>query len=86
LLTNDILAMDDGLDRFIADMAAQEGVPPSSLVSTDDNLYLEYETPRGNVLHWQAREALVALLRNYTDSGAIAGLETEADAARAGAN
>jgi spermidine synthase len=84
VLTNDILAMDDGLDRFIAAMAALEGVPPSSLVSTDDNLYLEYETPRGNVLHWQAREALVALLRNYTDPAAVQALES--DAAQAGTN
>ena len=45
------LELDEGgVSRFVADEAGREGRPPGSLVSTDDNLLLEYETPRGNVL------------------------------------
>ncbi|HVW28908.1 MAG TPA: fused MFS/spermidine synthase [Polyangiaceae bacterium] len=73
-LAYDILAMDEGLDRFIADSAEEAGVPEAELVSTDDNLFLEYQTPRGNVLPWEAREALVSVLRRYRDPDAIAAL------------
>jgi spermidine synthase len=83
-LTNDILAMDEGLDHFLDDSAREAGTRRADLVSTDDNLFLEYETPRGNVLPWAAREALVATLRQYRDSAAIAGLDI--DATNAGAN
>jgi len=74
-LSRDILAMDEGLDRFIADAADEVHVPPGELVSNDDNLFLEYETPRGNVLPWEAREALVTVLRGYRDPAAITALE-----------
>jgi spermidine synthase len=74
-LTNDILAIDHGLDRFLEDSAKEAEVPFSELVSTDDNLFLEYETPRGNVLPWEAREELVRLLRDYRDPAAVAALE-----------
>jgi len=84
VLTNDILAMDEGLDHFLDESAREAGTRRTELVSTDDNLFLEYETPRGNVLPWAAREALVATLRQYRDSAAIAGLDI--DAANAGAN
>jgi len=40
----------DGLDRFVEDVAAKHGFLPEELISTDDSLYLEYATPRGNVL------------------------------------
>jgi spermidine synthase len=73
-LSGDVLAMDDGLERFIADSADPEH-PASELVSNDDNLFLEYETPRGNVLPWEAREALVAVLKGYRDRAAIGALE-----------
>jgi spermidine synthase len=81
VLTRDVLAMDEGLDRFIADSAEEARVPVEELLSTDDNLFLEYETPRGNVLPWEAREALVGVLRGYRDPLAIARLETETDRA-----
>ena len=42
----------DGVDRFLAAFAAR-GVDPESLLSDDDNLLLEYSTPRGNVLGFQ---------------------------------
>jgi spermidine synthase len=71
LLTRDVLVTGDGLDRFLANMAASAHKPLKDFVSTDDNLYLEYETPRGNVLPWLAREALVEQLRTYHDPVAI---------------
>ena len=74
-LPNDILLLDESLDRFLADAATRAGKRPEDMVSTDDNLYLEYETPRGNVLPWRAREALVAQLRTYRDADAILALE-----------
>lgn len=75
VLTNDILVLDAALDRFVQDSADQAGTPLDRFVSTDDNLFLEYETPRGNVLPWTAREALVAELRSYRDERAILELE-----------
>lgn len=75
ILTNDILLLDSGLDRFIADEARKTGTPVEQFVSTDDNLFLEYATPRGNVLEWKAREALVGVLRGYRDANATAELQ-----------
>jgi spermidine synthase len=73
-LGGDVLLVDDGLDRFLEDAASAEGVSLDAMVSTDDNLFLEYETPRGNVLPWEAREALVSYLLRYRDPRAIAAL------------
>lgn len=70
-LVDDILVTTAGLDAFIAEVAAEHGKSVDQLVSTDDNLYLEYATPRGNVLPWSSREDLVALLRKHRDVGAI---------------
>ncbi len=39
----------DGLDRLIADYRNETGQTVRQLISTDDNLYLEYSTPKGNV-------------------------------------
>src|SRR5690606_28589381 len=47
------------LDGYIADEAARSDVAISELVSTDDNLFLEYATPRGNVLPWSHRFVLL---------------------------
>jgi spermidine synthase len=73
-LTRDVLLTGEGLDRFIEDTARRRALPRRELLSTDDNLYLEYETPRGNVLPWEAREALVAGLRTYSNPTAVAAL------------
>lgn len=73
-LTDDILLVGDGLDRYIESVASQEHVDRRDMVSTDDNLYLEYETPRGNVLPWIAREELVAKMRRFRDPIAVASL------------
>jgi spermidine synthase len=48
------------LDRFIADSDA------SGTISTDDNLYLEYATPKGNVMSYATSiEAIKGLLDRY---------------------
>jgi spermidine synthase len=70
-LLDDVLVVDQGLDRFVQETADMDGVPLGTLVSSDDNLYLEYATPRGNVLPWSAREALVAELEKFRDPTAI---------------
>ncbi len=55
------------LDRFIAD---SEGL---TVVSTDDNLYLEYATPKGNVLDYDASiRAMISLLKSYRNPNAVA--------------
>lgn len=70
-LFDDVIVGNKGLRRFIEDSARQSGVTPDKLVSTDDNLYLEYATPRGNVLPWSSREELVKALRSYRDPAEI---------------
>lgn len=39
----------DAIDRLLQATAAEAGVTVDELVSTDDNSFLEYDTPRGNV-------------------------------------
>jgi spermidine synthase len=52
-----------GVERFIAEHAVDHRAPPG-LVSTDDNLYLEYQTPKANVLRpSSAKEILDHLAR-----------------------
>jgi spermidine synthase len=67
----DVLATHEGLDAFVAEVAAESGVAVDALVSTDDNLYLEYATPRGNVLPWSSREEMVARLRAHRSAATI---------------
>ncbi|MFO0590005.1 MAG: fused MFS/spermidine synthase [Polyangiaceae bacterium] len=43
---NELVTSEDDLDRFVKE-SEPDGGP---IVSTDDNLYLEYATPKGNVL------------------------------------
>ena len=73
-LFDDLLVVDQGLDRYLSDSAKLAGISLEEMISTDHNLYLEYATPRGNVLPWIAREALVADLRRYRDDRAVAGM------------
>jgi spermidine synthase len=70
-LTRDILVIDGGLDAFLDETAAKEGLPRTALVSTDRSLYLEYATPRGNVLPWATRDALVRDLVRFRDPDEI---------------
>lgn len=48
-IASDAVLMDESLDRFLADAAKAEHTELGALVSTDDNLLLEYATPRGNL-------------------------------------
>jgi spermidine synthase len=73
-LVDDVLVMDQGLDAFLANCARELGTPLEDMISTDENLYLEYATPRGNVLPWETREALVAELTRYHQPDAVAAL------------
>lgn len=73
-LAGDVLATGEGLDAFLVAAAAEVGADVNDFVSTDDNLYLEYATPRGNVLGWSSREDLVSRIRAHRDVGAIAAM------------
>ncbi len=58
-----LIASDAELDRLVEDLAREHGGP---IVSTDDNLFLEYATPKGNVLDYAASlEATRSLLERY---------------------
>jgi spermidine synthase len=71
-LFDDLLMVDDGLDSYLRDSAKLAGIGMEDMLSTDHNLYLEYATPRGNVLPWIAREELVGEIRRYRDDVAVA--------------
>ena len=64
-LLGDVLLTTNGIDAFVADVASGAHQKIDDMVSTDDNLYIEYATPRGNVLPWGARDELVARLRSF---------------------
>jgi spermidine synthase len=62
-LIGEIIASGPELDRFCEDTAKEHGPP---LVSTDDNLFLEYATPKGNVLNYdKSLSDMLALLGRY---------------------
>jgi len=50
-LFDELLASEEDLDRFVLESQTPGSPVP---VSTDDNLYLEYATPKGNVLNYDA--------------------------------
>ncbi|HWO07884.1 MAG TPA: fused MFS/spermidine synthase, partial [Polyangiaceae bacterium] len=64
-LVDDALLADEDLDRFLESAARKADLSVDALVSNDDNLYLEYATPRGNVLPWSARDELVRTLQSF---------------------
>jgi spermidine synthase len=62
-LLGELVSSGEDLDRLIAESAAGDG---GALLSTDDNLYLEYATPKGNVLDYHASlRATLELLDRY---------------------
>jgi len=73
-LLGDILAVDSELDAFLDESASLAGVDRAALVSTDQSLYLEYATPRGNVLPWATRDALVRDVWRFRDDAAVRAL------------
>jgi spermidine synthase len=70
-LIDDALLVDADLDRFLESTAQAAQVPIEELVSHDDNLYLEYATPRGNVLPWSARDELVQTLQSFRRQASV---------------
>ncbi len=48
LLSEELLD-EDGLNKFLVVYEREFGVKPEDVISTDDNMFLEYSTPRGNV-------------------------------------
>ena len=73
-LLDDVLLVSAGLDRFLAESARLASVLARALISTDHNLYLEYATPRGNVLPWSERDVLVGNIHRHRDAAAIQAL------------
>lgn len=74
-LLDDVLLAGPDLDRFLEDSAREAGRPLADMISTDGNLYLEYATPRGNVLPWSSREELVREMGRFRGDASIDGLE-----------
>jgi spermidine synthase len=64
-LAGDLLVMDDALDRFVADSAKEAEVSVQALWSTDDNLYLEYATPKNNVSGTPSIEQTIDMVARY---------------------
>ena len=73
-LLDDCVLVGASLDRFIEDIAREEKIDASSLVSNDDNVRLEFSTPRGNVLPWNSRETMLERMKLYRDPVAIRAL------------
>jgi spermidine synthase len=62
MLAGEALLNEQGVEAYIQQQLATSSEGPSGFVSTDDNLYLEYSTPRGNVFPMsQQRELLRAI-------------------------
>jgi len=71
-LAGDLLVADDDLDRFVEDSAKEAGIPTSDLLSTDDNLYLEYATPKNNVAGMASIEETIAVVGRYRQPDVLA--------------
>jgi hypothetical protein len=81
-LVADRLLTPERVDRFLAELAAR-GLSTDALVSTDDNLFLEQNTPRGNVRERESSlQNNLALLRLFSPSSMLDGTHlTEQDLA-----
>lgn len=73
-LLDDVVVGNQALRRFVDESAKESGLETAGLLSTDDNLYLEYATPRGNVLPWSTRDELVRTLKRHRDPQEIASM------------
>ncbi|GMV12874.1 MAG: hypothetical protein AMXMBFR56_10980 [Polyangiaceae bacterium] len=73
-IIGDCILTGRGLDAFIEAMAKREGTTPDALISTDDNVRLEFSTPRGNVLPWNAKDTLLAEMREHRDPSEVEAL------------
>ncbi|MDP1921597.1 MAG: fused MFS/spermidine synthase [Myxococcales bacterium] len=80
VLTGNILLDEAGVDALIAEEAQRWGRGVDRMASTDDNLYLEFSTPRANVDESLMQEALVDSLRALRPEAVpLKGLETDDD-------
>jgi len=78
-LVADRVLSPETVDQFLADVASRS-VGVEHLVSTDDNLFLEYNTPRGNVRDYEASlRTNVALLRSYSPASLTDGTKLKED-------
>jgi hypothetical protein len=69
-IAGDLLLTPEALDRFIS----HHGLDPAWLASTDNNLLLEYSTPKANVNDPEQSYAQnVAMLRSFASAGNGAG-------------
>src|SRR6185437_1251088 len=69
-LLDELLASEGDLDRFVVESDEPDAPVP---VSTDDNLYLEYATPKGNVLNYDRSLAeTLGMLEGYRTKDARA--------------
>jgi spermidine synthase len=64
-LLADALLGPRGIDAFVKAAGEKAGLTPNEMLSSDDNARLEYDTPRGNVLPWSSREAMVKRLTSF---------------------
>ncbi|MDP3502933.1 MAG: fused MFS/spermidine synthase [Myxococcales bacterium] len=78
VLTGNILLDEAGVDALVAEEAKTWGRGVDRMVSTDDNLYLEFSTPKANVDESLMQEALVESLSALRPNALpLAGLETD---------
>ena len=62
-MADDLVLDDETMDAFIDDVCEKGGFSRAALVSTDDNLRLEYATPRNNVPSAASLEGTLLALR-----------------------
>jgi len=62
---DDMVLAEESLDEFVDSVCAQVGTTRAALVSTDDNLRLEYATPRNNVPGLPSIVETAAALRRW---------------------
>ncbi len=84
MLAGEALLNEQGVEAYIQQQLATSSEGPSGFVSTDDNLYLEYSTPRGNVFPMsQQRELLRAIHSVGQSEIPVRGVEQPGEAAHA---
>jgi spermidine synthase len=80
VLTGSLLLDEVGIDAFLAEEAQAWRRHSSELVSTDDNLLLEYSTPKSNADDSLLQDVFVESIRHLRPSTfPLQGLETESD-------
>jgi len=68
-LLDRVMLSGPALDRFIDETEMDADVPA---LSTDNNLYLEYATPKGNVMNYhRSISAMVDVLKSYRPEDAV---------------